>query len=250
MSEVTNKDNETCCLACIGIIAFLVIVALIGSFLNQYLGYNEEISSTIGFFAAVLICVSFLIYKDKKKNKGQVSTSEMVVQPEKLVVQPEKLVVQPKKETIRVQQKPPDSGISTIDTMSGSDFERYLNALFQEAGYQVKHTPISGDFGADLVLTKNGLITVVQAKRYSGKVGVKAVQEIVAAKSYYGADKGAIVTNSYFTEQAITLANPNEIQLVNRDELVNFIISTKSNGSATKKFADEEYDEYLDSWNR
>ncbi|MCL7748759.1 restriction endonuclease [Halalkalibacter alkaliphilus] len=42
----------------------------------------------------------------------------------------------------------------------------------------------SGGYGADLVISKNGVKTVV-VKRYSSNIGVSAVQEIVATKPYH-----------------------------------------------------------------
>ena len=50
---------------------------------------------------------------------------------------------------------------------------------------------MTGDFGADL-----DNYIVVQAKRYSKKVGVKAVQEVVAAKAHYGCREGIVVTSN------------------------------------------------------
>ncbi len=63
----------------------------------------------------------------------------------------------------------------------------------------VKTTPKSGDFGADLVLSKDGVDTVVQAKRWNMVVGIEAVQQIVAAKQYYGARNAMVITNSEYT---------------------------------------------------
>ena len=65
-------------------------------------------------------------------------------------------------------------------------------------GYVVNSTELTGAQGADLILVKNGVKTVVQAKRYSGSVCNKAVQEIVAARNLYFAEKGIVVTNSIF----------------------------------------------------
>ena len=68
--------------------------------------------------------------------------------------------------------------------------------------YKVELTPLSNDYGADLICTKNGQVLVVQAKRYEGKVGNAAIQQVVAAKDYYEADECMVVTNSYFTRNA------------------------------------------------
>ncbi|MCR4991369.1 MAG: restriction endonuclease [Lachnospiraceae bacterium] len=112
-----------------------------------------------------------------------------------------------------------NSPLSKIDNMTGEEFEEYLKARFERQGYKVELTPGSNDYGADLILTKNGEITVVQAKRYQANVGNKAVQEIVAAQAYYGAVKAMVVTNSYFTNPAIKLAEANDVELWDRDRL-------------------------------
>ncbi len=80
------------------------------------------------------------------------------------------------------------SGIHDIDRMQGRVFEEYLAVVFQRKGYHVELTPASKDQGADLVISKNGVRTVVQAKRWKGRVGNSAVQEVVASKPYYRGD--------------------------------------------------------------
>lgn len=90
-------------------------------------------------------------------------------------------------------------------------------------GFQVTQTRKTGDQGADLILIKNGQRIAVQAKRYSGKVSNGAVQEIVAAKQYYNCQKTMIVTNSFFTDSAIKLANVNGVQLIDREKLYEWI---------------------------
>lgn len=70
------------------------------------------------------------------------------------------------------------SGIADIDKMDGRQFELYLGILFKHLGYAVKVTRAAGDFGADLVLEKDGKRIVVQAKRYSKNVGIEAVQQV------------------------------------------------------------------------
>jgi len=69
------------------------------------------------------------------------------------------------------------SGIADIDHMDGKTFEKYLKVLFENLGYRVERTPYIGDYGADLVTYKDGVKTVIQAKRYRQKVNIKAIQE-------------------------------------------------------------------------
>lgn len=123
-----------------------------------------------------------------------------------------------------VERRLARSGIDEIDRMDGITFERRLVHLFTSLGYRVERTRARGDYGADLVLEKDGARTVVQAKRWTKNVGVKAIQEAVAAKPMYRCDRAMVVTNRYFTDQAKRLARANHVALWNRDELVGALL--------------------------
>jgi len=106
-----------------------------------------------------------------------------------------------------------------IDQLNGEEFEQALFNLFSQKGYKATKTKQSGDQGADLIIEKFGEITAVQAKCYSNPVSNKAIQEVVASKSYYNANKAMVVTNSIFTKSAKELALINNVELVDRDKL-------------------------------
>ena len=125
------------------------------------------------------------------------------------------------------QKRISDSGILQVDAMSGAEFEEYLRLRYKAEGYAVRKTPYTGDYGADLILEKGQQKIAVQAKRYKSNVGIKAVQEISAAKLHYGADEAWVVTNSFFTKAAAELARSNKVKLVNRDELVEILLAKK-----------------------
>ncbi|WP_246050151.1 restriction endonuclease [Aquibacillus sediminis] len=125
------------------------------------------------------------------------------------------------------EQKLRKSGITEVDEMSGRKFEEYLQALLKAKGYYIQLTPSSGDYGADLILSTKGKKIIVQAKRYKKNVGVKAVQEIASAKSHYKAEECWVITNRLFTEQAKKLANSNQVRLVDRKQLINWMLEIK-----------------------
>lgn len=102
---------------------------------------------------------------------------------------------------------------------TGSQFELYLENVFKDLGYKVRHTGKAGDQGADLVLKYGDKIYVVQAKYYSSKLDNTPVQEIVGAIKYYNANQGVVVTNSSFTNGAEQLAKANNIILIDGTEL-------------------------------
>lgn len=86
-------------------------------------------------------------------------------------------------------------------------------------------TRSAGDYGADLVIEKDGVRTVVQAKCYSKNVGIDAVQQVQASKAHYKAAQAWVVTNRGFTEAAKTLAHSNGVNLVDRELLINMILT-------------------------
>jgi restriction system protein len=116
------------------------------------------------------------------------------------------------------------SGIGEIDQMDGITFERRLVHLFNALGYNVEQTRARGDYGADLVLERDSVRIVVQAKRWTKNVGVKAIQEAVAAKPMYRCERAMVVTHRYFTDQAKRLARANDVRLWDRDELVSALL--------------------------
>ncbi|MEG4320654.1 MULTISPECIES: restriction endonuclease [unclassified Microcoleus] len=120
-----------------------------------------------------------------------------------------------------------ESGIAEVDEMTGKEFEQFLRVHFINCGYTVTLTQDSQDYGADLILYKDGYKTVVQAKRSKNPVGIKAVQEVAGAVRHYKGNKGRVITNNRFTENAYNLAKSNEVELWDRKELIEFILTAK-----------------------
>jgi hypothetical protein len=115
------------------------------------------------------------------------------------------------------------AGMAEIDRMSGTEFVRHLEIVFRGDGASVQHTSASGDYGADLVLTKEGTRTVVRVKRTSSPVGPASVREVATARPYYGVQAAMVVTNSFFTTNAINLARSNQVSLWDRQTLAAFL---------------------------
>lgn len=120
------------------------------------------------------------------------------------------------------------SGIKEIDRMDGRTFERRLTLLFQRLGYQVEQVGRRGDYGAGSVVRRNGTRTVIQAKRWTRNVGIKAVQEANAAPAVYACSGAMVVTNRYFTESARKLAGANGVVLWDRDRLVKALLAARN----------------------
>ena len=105
-----------------------------------------------------------------------------------------------------------------IDKIDGTDFEKVIAYLFSKMHFKVKLTPVSGDYGADLIVAKWHIKIAIQCKLYYGhNVGNKAVNEVYGAKSYYGCDEAMVITNSYYTKNAKELATSVNVVLLDRD---------------------------------
>ena len=109
---------------------------------------------------------------------------------------------------------------SVVDGLDGAEFERYCAVALQDAGFtHVRTTPASRDFGADVLAQKDGITYAVQCKRYDRPVGISSVQEVYAARAYYGMMVGAVMTNSEFTAPAIQMADKLGIILWDGEDL-------------------------------
>jgi Restriction endonuclease len=87
--------------------------------------------------------------------------------------------------------------------MTGVDFEVFLASVFQELGYEVRTTPITGDQGVDLIVSKNSRKVAIRAKgRPRSTVENRAVQEAHAGRYFHSCDAAAVITNSEFTPAA------------------------------------------------
>ena len=105
-----------------------------------------------------------------------------------------------------------------MDEMEGHDFEYYCAEILRANGFlDVEVTKGSGDFGADILAERDGVTYAVQCKCYDKPIGVKAVQEIYAGRDFYDRMVGVVMTNQYFTQPAVELAQKLNIMLWDRD---------------------------------
>ena len=135
-------------------------------------------------------------------------------------------IKQNKKEKIFKQQLF-KSIIQQVDLMSGKDFEFFIASILENLGYSVNVTKQTRDFGADIIIEKNLKRIVVQTKRYSKKVSLSAIQEAYSSMIKYKATQSWVVTNNFFTQSAIELANTNNVVLIDRYKLIDLINQNK-----------------------
>jgi Restriction endonuclease len=76
--------------------------------------------------------------------------------------------------------------------LSGVGFERELARLFRRLGYQVSETPQTGDGGVDLILRRDGRVTVVQCKAHDKKIPIGVARELIASMQDFHAHDAII----------------------------------------------------------
>lgn len=126
-----------------------------------------------------------------------------------------------------------NKSIDDIDNnMNGYDFEQFCGDLLKSNGFRnINVTKSSGDYGADLTAIKDGVKYAIQCKKFSNPVGVSAIQEVIASKSMYNCHVAVVLTNNYFTNNAISLAEKNNVLLWDRNKLI-AMMNTKKNAES------------------
>lgn len=114
--------------------------------------------------------------------------------------------------------------LSKVDMLEGIEFEKYIGQMLKKIGFtNVVITKGSGDFGADIIAEKENERYAFQCKRFSTAIGPKPIGEVLRGMNKYNCTKGIVVTNNYFTKQAIEEAEVSAIELWDREKLSSLI---------------------------
>lgn len=111
------------------------------------------------------------------------------------------------------------SGQAAVDAMTGVEFEHYVAAVLRGVGFDVEITRATGDFGVDLIATRDGIRTAVQCKRQSRVVNGAAIQQVVAGAAVHECQATMVVSNHRYTRAAEQLADVHGCVLVDRTRL-------------------------------
>lgn len=103
--------------------------------------------------------------------------------------------------------------------MTGLEFEDRVAHVARSCGLPVIMTPLTGDWGVDLIVGHRPNRIAVQCKRLSRPVGAGAVQEVVAGAPMQDCARTMVVTNNDFTPAARKLAELHGCELVGGSDL-------------------------------
>jgi restriction system protein len=107
--------------------------------------------------------------------------------------------------------------------LTPTEFEHLVKDLFVAMGAEAWNTFPSKDGGVDAVAVSKHLafggICFIQAKRYTGVVGLEAVHALTGVMADHNATTGVLVTTSWFGRASEQFAGRNRITLINGAEL-------------------------------
>ncbi|MEV4525780.1 restriction endonuclease [Streptosporangium sp. NPDC049304] len=119
--------------------------------------------------------------------------------------------------------------ISALDSrrnllkLTPTEFEHLIRELFIAMGAEAWTTIPSKDGGIDAVATSKNMffggVCLIQAKRWSGIVGLEAVHALTGVMADHNATTGVLVTPSWFGRASEQFAQRNRITLINGAEL-------------------------------
>lgn len=127
------------------------------------------------------------------------------------------------------------TGLDSLRELPWKRFEDLLGEAYRRQGYKVGETLGGGaDGGVDLVLRRDGHVTLVQCKRWKrDPVPVQTVRELYGVLHDRRAAAAKLVTTSTFTSDAIAFAQGKPIELVDSAELLRLISSVQTSGKVS-----------------
>jgi restriction system protein len=114
------------------------------------------------------------------------------------------------------------TGLDSLRAMSWRQFEMLVGEAFRRQGYAIHENGLGGaDGGIDLVLRKDGKITLVQCKQWkTQRIDVKVVREMFGLLAHHGAAAVKIVAVGDYTTDAQRFAQGKPIELIHGDALL------------------------------
>ncbi|RUL72994.1 restriction endonuclease [Dyella choica] len=114
------------------------------------------------------------------------------------------------------------TGLDSLRAMSWREFEMVVGEAFRRQSYTVSETGLGGaDGGIDLILRKDGQVTLAQCKQWkTQRVDVKVVREMFGLLVDHGAAAVKIVAIGDYTADARRFAEGKPIELINGETLL------------------------------
>lgn len=106
-------------------------------------------------------------------------------------------------------------------TLNGWEFEEEVAKIFRLNGYQATVTKKTGDYGVDIIMSKDNFKYVVQCKHYKNPVGPEPIRALWGVKDDFIADKVIIVASSGLTDSASSfIENKKDFEFYDLEDII------------------------------
>ncbi|GLQ50973.1 restriction endonuclease [Dyella flava] len=122
------------------------------------------------------------------------------------------------------------NGPGMLRAMDWRQFETLVTDAFEHQGYSVRGTGLAGvDGGYDLILYRDGLMTLVQCRQWRTKlVDVKLVREMYGLLVHHHADAVKIIAIGNYTDDAQRFVRGKPIELISGNALLAMVRETRT----------------------
>lgn len=139
--------------------------------------------------------------------------------------------------------------------MTPQQYEEYIGSLFADNGYKVSVSPLSNDWGIDVIAIKGDEKIGIQAKMYgesSRSVNRRVIMELYGAAAYQDCTKAVLATDGEIYPDAIEVAQKLGIDILRTSVSEDFIptVPTKQMNCEVKTKAgnisfEEAWEKYI-----
>jgi HJR/Mrr/RecB family endonuclease len=113
---------------------------------------------------------------------------------------------------------------SGIDVLDLAQYQKYIRALLTRQGFNLRTPEGSFNLGVDLIAEKDKSRYAVQIKRQTTPISGAIVNDLEREKHRYGCDRSMIISNNYFTDDAVERAGSSGCTLIDRKKLGEWIL--------------------------
>jgi restriction system protein len=122
------------------------------------------------------------------------------------------------------------TSLESLRDVSWKHFEWMFGEAYRRMGYTVEESLGGGaDGGIDLILRKDGAMTLVQCKQWKVfSVGAPVIREMFGLLTHHQASRAIVITSGHFTREAEAFAAGKPIDLIDGPKLLTLVQGVQS----------------------
>lgn len=137
--------------------------------------------------------------------------------------------------------------------MTPREYEKYVGTIYAKKGYDVSVSPLSNDWGIDVIAVKGEEKIGVQAKMYGNinrKVNRRAIMELYGAAAYQDCTKAVLATGGEILPDAKKVAEKLGIEILYTSAPIEMQQRIEPVAAAGLSGADREIPSFYEAWEK